>query len=295
MSTNNPCSPHEQNWVKPDTHPSKNVHSNIPKSDWDGDYINLLNTIQRHTQCISVYCLRHKNGKQCRFDYPIDKCKRTHLEFEKVHTKDGTSKYKAAIVTTGNDTRFNCHQRLQLQGWRANCDITIIIDYHSWVDCLTKYASKSEKLSAVVRDAFVSVIKQTSDDAKINTTMKKLMMKVVSQRDMSIQEVMHHILFTKLLSSSFQVITVSLHGSRNVRMTDNEMVSEPSVLDFYAERHQFEEHDPNITDWNFLQFVSNHHCKDQKLHKKAHPVIVRTFPTFSSNPKGPYYGDFCKY
>ena len=95
-----------------------------------------------------------------------------------------------------------------------------------------KYASKSEKLSAVVRDAFVSVIKQASDDANINTTIKKLMMKAVGQCDMSIQEVMHHILSIKLFSSSFQVITVSLDGSSKVRMIDNKMVSEPSVLDF---------------------------------------------------------------
>ena len=138
MSTNNPCNPHEENWIKPDTHPSKKVYSNIPKSDWDDDYIDLLSTIQRHTQCSSAYCLRYKDGKQqCRFDYPIDKCKKTHLEFEKVHTKDGTSRYKAKIVTARNDTRLNRHQCLQLQGWRANCDINIIIDYHSCVEYLT--------------------------------------------------------------------------------------------------------------------------------------------------------------
>ena len=45
------------------------------------------------------------------------------------------------------------------------------------------------------------------------------MMKAVGQRDMSIQEVMHHILSIKLVSSSFQVITTSLDGSRKVQLT----------------------------------------------------------------------------
>ena len=45
---------------------------------WDEDYENLLNSVQRHTRCNSAYCLRQKrNGSQhCRFDHPIDTCKK---------------------------------------------------------------------------------------------------------------------------------------------------------------------------------------------------------------------------
>ena len=63
------------------------------------------------------------------------------------------------------------------------------------------------------------------------------MMKAVGQRDMSIQEVMHHILSIKLVSSSFQVITTSLDGSRKVQLTaDGSLNTEPSLLDTYAGR-----------------------------------------------------------
>ena len=63
------------------------------------------------------------------------------------------------------------------------------------------------------------------------------MMKAVRQRDMSIQEVMHHILSIKLVSSSFQVITTSLDGSRRVQLTaDGSLNTEPSLLDTYAGR-----------------------------------------------------------
>ena len=145
MSTINPSHPEEDCWVKPQIHPCKQRYlHDINDALWDEDYENLLNCVQRHTKCSSAYCLKQKkDGSQyCRFDYPIDTCKETHIEFENVHTKDSSERYRAKIVTARNDTRLNRHQRLQLQGWRANCDINVVIDYHSCVEYLTKYASK---------------------------------------------------------------------------------------------------------------------------------------------------------
>ena len=86
---------------------------------WDEDYENLLNSVQRHTGFNAAYCLRQKsNGSQhCRFDYPIDTCYKTHIQFEKVHTKDNSERCRAKIVTARNDSCLNRHQRLQLQGW----------------------------------------------------------------------------------------------------------------------------------------------------------------------------------
>ena len=58
---------------------------------------------------------------------------------------------------------------------------------------------------------------------------------------MSIQEVMHHILSIKLVSSSFQVITTSLDGSRKLKLTaDGSLNTEPSLLDTYAGRGIYE-------------------------------------------------------
>ena len=60
----------------------------------------------------------------CRFNFPFDKCTKTHITFEKVHSKNNTDEhYRAKIVTKRNDCRLNNNQRIQLQGWRANYDI----------------------------------------------------------------------------------------------------------------------------------------------------------------------------
>ena len=56
------------------------------------------------------------------------------------------------------NSRLNNNQRLQLQGWRTNCDIQVNIHYHSCLEYIAKYASKGEKLSSVAKDAFTSVL-----------------------------------------------------------------------------------------------------------------------------------------
>ena len=85
------------------------------------------------------------------------------------------------------------------------------------------------------------------------------MMKAVGQRDMSIQEVMHHILSIKLVSFSFQVITTSLDGSRKVQLTaDGSLNTEPSLLDTYAGRAIYETDFPGISNCNFTEFASNY-------------------------------------
>jgi hypothetical protein len=66
-----------------------------------------------------------------------------------------------------------------------------------------QYASKGEKISTVVRDAFISVVSKLDNESDPNKTIKQLMMKAVGQRDMSVQEVMHQLLSIKLFSSSF--------------------------------------------------------------------------------------------
>lgn len=192
----------------------------------------MLNSVQKHT-CSTAYCLKDKgDGLQCRFKYPFECTSTTIINFSKVNTKDGSVKYRAEIVTARNDTRLNRYQRVQLQGWRANCGISVVIDYHACVEYFTKYASKGEKLSTVAKDAFANVAikinEQEFDSVKI---VKKLLMQSVGLRDMSIQEVCHMILKSKLYSSSFEVVVVSLNGSRKAEYLNGEWTLRHSVLD----------------------------------------------------------------
>ncbi|CAH3122009.1 unnamed protein product [Porites lobata] len=177
LSTYNPDPPDNGTWVKPSIHPCQKRHKDLVSlQDSEQDYVDLLNTVQRHTRCSTNYCLRKKQNEtelKCRFKFPFEPCVNTKLEFEPIHTKDGSTQYKAKIITKRNDSRLNNHQRLQLQGWRANCDIQVIIDYHACVEYLAKYASKGEPKSPVMKLAFNSIVRNCNNNSNPTKLIKK--------------------------------------------------------------------------------------------------------------------------
>ena len=73
-------------------------------------------------------------------------------------TQKKSVQFRAKKITERNDSRVNNHQRMQLQGWKANCDIQIIIDQHACVEYLAKYATKGEPRSQQLKHAFNAVI-----------------------------------------------------------------------------------------------------------------------------------------
>ena len=293
LTTINPTDP--TLWSKSAKHPCKVPFADLKPDNIDIDYVALVNSVQKHT-CSSLYCLKKKGDQLvCRFKYPFELASQTTIEFTEIHTKDGSSKYRAEIKTARNDSRLNRHQRVQLQGWRANCDISVVIDYHSCLEYLTKYASKPEKLTTVAKDAFTHVASTISNDefdsAKV---IKKLMMRAVGLRDMSIQEVCHQILKLKLYSCSFEVVTISLDGSRKVDNVDGELITRQSMLDLYAKRENLT-NDLAIRNSNFINFFSNYYVKNNKIKKRHNFVVVRSVPNFSSYRQGVNYSKYCKY
>ena len=114
---------------------------------------------------------------------------------------------------------------LQLQGWRANCDIQVVVDYHACVEYLAQYASRSP----VMKLAFNSIVRNCNN----NSNPTKVIMKSLGQRDFSAQETMHHLMSLKLVSSSFNVVPISLNGSRriNTYTPDGDNITNDSLLD----------------------------------------------------------------
>ena len=93
-------------------------------------------------------------------------------------------------------------------------------------------------------------------------------MKAVGQRDMSVQEVMHQILSLKVFSSSFQVLTASLDGTRKVNVQHNTVLAEPLLLDLYAYKKSLKSKSVNsVLQCNFLHFVSLYTVKKGCIEK----------------------------
>ena len=299
LTTVNPNPPEEGTWTKPNSHPCQRRYQDIMDCDINDDYCDLLNMVQRHTRCSTSYCLRKKSADsepKCRFNFPMDPCPKTTLHFEEVRDKTGTTQYRAKVITSRNDTRLNNNQQLQLQGWRANCDIQVVIDYYACVEYLTKYAAKGECRSPMLKAAFSKIMNSAPNNSDPHKAIKKVIMKTLGKRDYAAQETMHHLLSLKLHSSTFNVIPVSLKGSRRIITPpqDGELCSSNSLLDVYANRAQYG-HEIDTAGFNFVQFATQFKIVNKKLPRLPQNVVPRIFPTYSCNPNGPNFPQYCKY
>lgn len=124
-------------------------------------------------------------------------------------------------------------------------------------------------------------------------------MKTLGERDYAAQETKHHLNSLKLHSSSFNVIPVSLNGSRRIRINSkfqdqDGICTDKSLLDVYANRGHCNDQ-PDILSLNFVEFATRYKVVNKKLQRQADNIIPRIFPTYSPNPKGANYPLYCKY
>ena len=299
LLTVNPNPPHEDMWMRTALHPCQKCHEDILDFELDNDYADLLNMVQRHTNCSTNYCLCFSQSQlKCRFNFPFEHSANTRLEFEEVHSKGDKVQYRAKVVTKRNDPRLNNNRQLQLQGWRANCDIQVVIDHYACVEYLTKYAAKGEPRSPFLKKAFSSIVSNLHENVDSHKVIKKVVKKTVGERDYAAQETMHHLLSLKLHSSSFNVIPVSLKGLRkvsNIPSIENDGIfTINSLLDHYANRDQYDT-SPEVMNLNFIQFATKFKVVSGKLTKLPENVIPKVFPTYSSNPRGENFASYCKY
>ena len=92
----------------------------------------------------------------------------------------------------------------------------------------------------MLTQAFNSIVQNLDSNTDPCRAIKKMVMKSLEERDYAAQETMRHLLSSKLHSSSFKVMPVSLNGSRRVRDTteEGESCTDYSLLDVYANREQ---------------------------------------------------------
>ena len=209
----------------------------------------------------------------------MDTCSKTRLDFEEVHNKGNEPQYKARIVTRRNDSRLNNNQQLQLQGWRANCDIQVVIDHYACVEYLTMYAAKGEPRTPVLKAAFNRIMNNAPSNDNPHKAIKKVVMKTIGERDYAAHETMHHLFSLKLHRSSFKVIPVCLNRSRRIKTSTGEtdICSSNSLLDVYANPAQY--NSATVTErLNFVQFATEFKVVNNKLTRLPDDVIPRIFP-----------------
>lgn len=109
---------------------------------------------------------------------------------------------------------------------------------------------------------------------------------------------MHLLLSLKLYSTTFNVLPVSLYGSRRVNPNQHSAsapCTKDSLLDLYAKRLQYVKNFPDLKKMNLVEFVTKYRLVKGKLVNQSSLIVPRVFPNYSPNPKGKFYSLFYKY
>jgi hypothetical protein len=108
-----------------------------------------------------------------------------------------------------------------LQGWRANVDLKPVLSIHAALQYISKYASKAEPRSESFSEIFNQILNNSEPDVSSVTSIQKLLLNGVSERDISAQETCHLLLGTPLYHSSRIFVSLNLNeeGPRWIRGT----------------------------------------------------------------------------
>ena len=278
-----------QPFVPPVRHPCARRFEDV--EDFEADYESLINCVQRHTRCKERYCLRKKRGSavaECRFGYPKPLVDPTAVSVDR---SDG-GHVKVTVEPRRNDPLLNCHNRAIAQTWRANSDFQVIIDRRRVVEYLAKYISKVEPVSQDLKD-LLDVVLRTTDavsERATTTVVQRLLIKAVCERDISAQEVSHHLMELPLVLCSRQFHILSVDGLQ----VERELVSEAAAgsrsskcdLDKYVAR------DAERESLSMFQYFKKHYRSRNARRGEYDAVrridlIVRVIPRLVACPSDP--------
>jgi hypothetical protein len=256
------------------------------------DYIELINKLQRHTRC-SSYCLwcNKQTGKQnCRFGFPKELVDKTTINDNNGHLE---------LTTVRNDPLINPHDRIQLQGWRANVDLKPILTTHAALQYVLKYAGKAEPRSLAFSEVLDKALRNDKPNDPAVKAFQKLLIHTVGERDFSAQETCHHFLQLPLYNSSRNFVSLNLNKEANRQLRDSNendpnnenngiMKTEPSPLQKYCNRPaEFEE-------LSLFKLYQQYKLVKGNWVECPGENVVRIWPCPSPIRNGPQWEEFCR-
>jgi len=206
-----------RNDINTEDHPCRKRYEDI--IDVQKDLGLLLNKVQRHTKCSMDYCLRVNRTTrkmECRFKFPAEMKDTALLQKSEI-----TNEYE--FFPERNDPLLNKFNKLMIQLWRANIDISPVISKRVLLAYLTKYISKSEKHSATFDELMKNIIASMTESSMAVSAIRKFLVKSCAERDVSAQEVCHSLLGLKLHSSGGRQFTIIKFKTENwMKVPENE-------------------------------------------------------------------------
>jgi hypothetical protein len=152
----------------------------------------LVNRVQRH-RCNTTYCLTRKknsgedcNELACRFYFPHPQRETAVI----VKGEEGNPLFYKFLAKR-NDEMLNHYNPLITMSWLANTDITCCTGSKAVLNYLGKYVTKSEKKTASYQELVSEILPTVNSRHPLGSVIRKLLNKLVGERDWSAQEINH--------------------------------------------------------------------------------------------------------
>ena len=217
------------------------------------DHLQLVNRVGLH--CCSDYCLRTPRHPEPGLQPRERVCR---MEFGSEFHRGKEPRESPAIVKDHNGAsrlelsrdhpRVVQHSRYQLQAWRANGDVSLIIsnsppdtpsadEIIAVTDYVCGYACKDNEPTGATTDLFRDMVNTTESGDEISgrSVCAKLLMKTVGRRDISGPEASFELSGLALWRCSRQFSYLSMTGSRRLER-NGDTATTSSSLDKYLAR-----------------------------------------------------------
>ena len=179
-----------------------------------------------------------------------------------------------------------------MRTWRANTDMSVLHNLFKGKKYVTKYASKPETKSSLFVSSAKTVFSDDCANLRTKDLLRRVMTKVLSERDIAVMEAIHLLMGWHLHKSNITVANVNLVSSRNLLKNKNNTIEiKDSLVDLYAKREDV------LQAMNIDAFSKKYKCSKGKRSTRPNSdlVAIRFFQKYSSNPDGEYYPLFCKF
>lgn len=266
-----------------DDHPCRVLYQDTKNKV--ADLALLVNTLQRHTEHSTNYCMKYNKKKKkvcCRFKFPQECLVKSKID----RNESGILEF----FPCRNDENLNKYNPIILQYWRANMDIAPVLSKEALLAYLVKYISKSE-ISSCGMDELLEILERPGiGEKKVRSVVQSLFMKVCGERDFSAQEVCHILLGLKLYSAgkrSFVCVNLSKSNEWKVLQEDEQVCKYgKSFVEKYQERPKSHE---SLTLWE--AGTSYNPYKWTKVNKQK---VVLLYPTIFNGDTEELSEEYCK-
>lgn len=244
---------------------------------------------------MALSCSHTIGNLSCRFGFPVDLRDRTVIQ-EDNHGRP-------ELIPARNDQLINMHDRLQLQGWRANVDKKPILSIHAAIQYVAKYASKSEPRSAAFSDVLNAALKAINPEEP-NASLKsfqKLLLHTVAERDISAQETCHLLLEIPMYHSSRTFVSLNLNADGALRKIGDGVQVDTNVADNTARStglshlQLYWNRPVDLEDHSLFQLHLTHQrTRTGWRFRLKHNVIIQVWPRPSPVRYGQDWESYCR-